>query len=133
MTKFAQGHSGNPLGRKKGMLNKRTQLAKLLEPHAESLIQKAVELALDGDSNALRLCIERLIPKAQAICSKDIGLLDKSFTEKAQTIFNWMASGEIPLANGEALMKSLVLEAKVFETDELIRRIETLEEKKYGK
>lgn len=65
MAQFKPGESGNPAGRKAGTLNKRTQLAKLLEPHAEALINKAIELALDGDSNALRLCMERLIPKAK--------------------------------------------------------------------
>lgn len=61
---FQQGQSGNPNGRPAGSKNRRSQLAKLLEPYAEELIAKAVELARAGDVNALRLCIERLIPKA---------------------------------------------------------------------
>lgn len=64
MAKFQSGQSGNPQGRKAGSSNKNSQLVKLLEPHAEAIIQKTVELALLGDSNALRLCLERLIPKA---------------------------------------------------------------------
>jgi len=62
---FKKGKSGNPNGRPSGVTNKRTQLFKLLEPHAEELIAKAVELACGGDVHALRLCLERLIPKAQ--------------------------------------------------------------------
>lgn len=62
---FKAGQSGNPSGRRRGTPNKRTQLAKLLEPHAEELITKLVELARAGDIQALRLCIERLIPKAE--------------------------------------------------------------------
>jgi len=62
---FQSGRSGNPNGRPKGALSKRTQLVKLLEPHAEALVAKTMELALGGDVNALRLCIERLIPKIQ--------------------------------------------------------------------
>lgn len=65
---FQKGQSGNPAGRPQGALNKRAQLAKLLEPHATNLINKVIELALSGDINALRLCIERLIPKAQHHC-----------------------------------------------------------------
>lgn len=60
---FKKGQSGNPTGRPRGALSKRTQLAKLLEPHAEKLIEKAIQLALEGDMNAMRLCVERLIPK----------------------------------------------------------------------
>jgi len=62
---FQTGQSGNPNGRPKGAISKRLQLNKLLEPHAESLANKVIELALAGDINALRLCIERLIPKAK--------------------------------------------------------------------
>lgn len=63
MTKFKSGESGNLKGRPKGSLNCRTQLIKLIEPHAEQLAAKLIELALSGDISALRLCIERLIPK----------------------------------------------------------------------
>ncbi len=63
--KFLPGESGNPSGRPKGSTNKRTQLTQLLEPRAEEIINKMVALALDGDPNALRLCVERLLPKAQ--------------------------------------------------------------------
>lgn len=65
--KFKQGQSGNPKGRSKGSVNKNTKLVKLLEPHAEALVNKAVELALNGDSNAIRLCIDKLIPKAKDV------------------------------------------------------------------
>lgn len=64
MAGFQKGKSGNPTGKPKGALNKRPPLSKLLEPHAEALIAKMLELALAGDPVALRLCIERLIPKA---------------------------------------------------------------------
>lgn len=64
--KFKKGQSGNLNGRPLGSINKRTKLVELLEPHADALVNKAVELALSGDTNALRLCIERLIPKAKS-------------------------------------------------------------------
>lgn len=62
---FKKGISGNIQGRPKGIVDKRIELRSLLVPHAEALVNKAVELALAGDSNALRLCIDRLIPKAK--------------------------------------------------------------------
>ncbi|MDP3559704.1 MAG: DUF5681 domain-containing protein [Legionellaceae bacterium] len=65
MAKFQKGISGNPLGKKLGTLNKKTQLAKHFEVHAEALIDKTIELGLSGDPVALRLCIERLVPKAK--------------------------------------------------------------------
>ena len=60
---FVKGRSGNPRGRPVGARNKKTlAAAMLLEGESEALTHKAVELALDGDPTALRLCIERILP-----------------------------------------------------------------------
>jgi hypothetical protein len=63
MAKFQKGKSGNPAGRPKGILDRRAALNGFLMLHAESLIEKVVTLALSGDTQALRLCLDRLIPK----------------------------------------------------------------------
>ena len=60
---FQKGQSGNPHGRPAGSRNAATLACEaLLEGQAEALTQKAVELALAGDTIALRLCMERLCP-----------------------------------------------------------------------
>jgi Family of unknown function (DUF5681) len=60
---FQKGQSGNPSGRPKGSRNKATLAAEaLLDGEAEALTRKAVEIALAGDTTALRLCLERLMP-----------------------------------------------------------------------
>lgn len=63
MGKFVKGESGNPKGRPRGIPDKRTALKVLLEPYAEPLARKALELALAGDITALRLCFNILAPK----------------------------------------------------------------------
>lgn len=64
--RFLKGYSGNPRGKLPGTLHKTTRLAKaLLEGEAENLVRKCIELALAGDVTALRLCLERLIPKVE--------------------------------------------------------------------
>jgi hypothetical protein len=53
---------GNP-GRPKGSRNKATLAAEfLLDGEVEALTRKAIELAKAGDTTALRLCIERILP-----------------------------------------------------------------------
>src|SRR5829696_2810004 len=53
---------GNP-GRPKGARHKATLAAEaLLDGEAEGLTRKAVELALSGDTVALRMCLERVVP-----------------------------------------------------------------------
>jgi Family of unknown function (DUF5681) len=61
---FQPGQSGNPAGRPPGARNKATLLAEaLLDGEAEKIIRVAVEKALKGDPVALRLCLERMVPR----------------------------------------------------------------------
>jgi len=56
---FTSGNSGRP----KGSRNKATiAIEGLLEGQAEALTQTAISKALDGDSIALRLCMDRIAP-----------------------------------------------------------------------
>jgi hypothetical protein len=60
---FKKGVSGNPAGKPPGSRNRTTLAVQaLLDGEAERLTRKCVELALQGDSTALRLCMERLVP-----------------------------------------------------------------------
>src|ERR687894_527368 len=55
---FQQGNPGRP----KGSRNKATLAAEaLLDGEAEALTRKAIEMALGGDGQAMRLCLERLV------------------------------------------------------------------------
>ena len=61
---FAKGVSGNPAGRPMGSRNAATEMAQaLLDGEADALVRKCVELALDGNPAAMKLCLERLVPR----------------------------------------------------------------------
>lgn len=62
---FQSGKSGNPSGRPKGLIDKRSTLRGMLEPHAKDIVEKLVSLAKGGDLTALKLCVERLIPRVR--------------------------------------------------------------------
>jgi hypothetical protein len=56
---FKQGNAGRP----KGARNRATLAAEaLLDGEAEALTRKAVELALEGDTFALKICLDRILP-----------------------------------------------------------------------
>src|SRR5437868_12710952 len=58
--------SPNPAGRPPGARNRSTIAAEaLLEGEAESLTRKAVERGLQGDMTALRICLDRLLPRCR--------------------------------------------------------------------
>jgi len=65
--KFTKGHSGNPAGRPVGSKNKCTQFRELLEDDLPALASVLRDKALDGDMNAMRLLLERLVPKVQVV------------------------------------------------------------------
>jgi hypothetical protein len=60
--RFPKGTSGNPAGRPVGSRNKKTLfLEELLDREGEAIIRKTMELALQGNPLALRLCLDRLV------------------------------------------------------------------------
>ena len=62
-TRFKAGRSGNPSGRPRGSRNATTLAVEaLLDGEAETLTRKAIELAKAGDTIALRLCWDRIVP-----------------------------------------------------------------------
>ncbi|CAM4457252.1 MAG: hypothetical protein LEGION0403_FIIPPAGN_02325 [Legionella sp.] len=98
---FKAGQSGNPKGRQKGVPNKRTELAKMLDPHAEELVAKMIELALEGDVTALRLCMERLIPKANR---ESTGIeFQKNISKLKDDILRAALDGRVSIADAERL------------------------------
>jgi Family of unknown function (DUF5681) len=60
---FQPGQSGNPRGKPKGTRHRATRIVEqLLDQDAKLLAQKAKDMALAGDTVALKLCLERLCP-----------------------------------------------------------------------
>src|ERR1041385_1264146 len=58
---FVPGQSGNPTGRPRGSRNKDTVLVEqMFERFGGALANKAVNMALDGNMAAMRLCVSRI-------------------------------------------------------------------------
>jgi hypothetical protein len=61
---FKPGQSGNPAGRPKGVRGKAEIFAEaLLEGETEEIIRAAVKAAKAGELGAIRLCLDRLVPR----------------------------------------------------------------------
>jgi hypothetical protein len=128
--RFSKGQSGNPMGKPKGAKDKRTALRTLLLPHAEDLVKKAVDLALAGDTTALRICIDRIIPMMKA---KDsgvrIGKLEGSLTDQGRTVLTAMSEGSITPDEASTLMQAIGVQARIIAVDELEQRVSAIEER----
>lgn len=128
MPKFKAGTSGNKAGRPPGARDKRTELRELLRPHAAALFQKAVDLALGGDTAALKICLDRLAPalKPQGeLVNLNIPATG-TLTEKAEALFTAAASGKISADAALGLMSLLSGQARVSGSSDL-ERLEAIE------
>ena len=133
MAKFKKGQSGNPAGKPAGTPSKTTKLRALLEPHANELVAKAVALAKAGDTVALRLCLERLIPafKAEGAPVAVEALAGPgTLTEQGRRTIAEMAAGRLSPEDAAAVMQAISALVRVEEMDELRRRVEALESKR---
>jgi hypothetical protein len=132
MAKFLPGISGNPNGRPKGSLSKRTELAKLLEPHANELVEKVISLAKGGEANALKLCIERLIPKAKdEAVILDISDINASnpaeLLELGNTLISETLQGNITSEQASKLFSLLKTQGEMFAVYEMNERLANIE------
>ena len=128
---FKPGKSGNPNGRPKGSKDRRTKYRELFENESEDLIKKVIELAKDGDTTCLKMCIDRIVSpyraKDQKVVLDDIS---GTLTEKGEKIITAMGQGDIAPSDASAMLAALASQARILEIDELEKRVSALENKK---
>ena len=101
----------------------------LLEPHADALVAKAVARALEGDTAALRLCLDRLIPplKASSLpAACDLG--DGTLSQRGEAVMQRVADGTLSPEYGHSLLGALASLATIRAADEIERRVQALEQ-----
>jgi hypothetical protein len=128
---WPKGVSGNPAGRRPGSRNQATlAMAALLEAGAEQLINKAMTMALAGDTTALRLCLERILPaRRDRLVHLDLPPIGtaKEISEAMSTIFHAIGVGQITPGEGEMMANILATQTNVFMAEEMENRLERLE------
>ena len=125
---FAKGQSGNPAGRPKGALGRATRWREALEPHGDALFKIAVERALDGDMQALKLCLERISPPVKATSDPvEFALRGDTLSQKAESVLQAIADGVIDIDSGRRLNGAISDLGKIIEIDSILERLEKLE------
>jgi len=130
--KFKKGTSGNPSGRPIGSRNRATLLAEqLLEGEAEPLIRQCINLAKKGNIHALRLCLERLLPiRKERSIELELPPAQNALDLAAnlQRILAAVGEGRITPGEAQALTEVLNSQAHLFETADMERRLQALED-----
>jgi hypothetical protein len=132
-TRFQPGQSGNPRGRVKGSKNRISLLAQeLLDVDGEAIMLKAIELAKAGEPVALRLCIERILPRRANVVELALPLIRKAHdvADGCAAIIEAAGSGRITLGEAREFMQLLDGQRRAIETHDLAVRVELLEAKR---
>jgi len=128
---FRKGESGNPAGKAPGTRNKATILVQaLLEGEAEAVGRVAVDKALEGDMCALRLVLERLLPKKRdAPVRFKLPKLKsaRDLPRATEAILEAASRGELTPAEAQGLAGILEHHRKALEISELESRVAALE------
>jgi len=129
--RFRKGQSGNPAGRRPGCRNRATLAVEaLLEGEAQALTRKAIELALEGDTTALRLCLERIVPQQKSrTVTVELPCIDRveDLAGAIGSVFQEVAGGRLRLDEGAALVGMLESKRRAMETIDLEKRLRALE------
>ena len=125
---FATGNTGRP----KGSRNKATiAIESLLQGQAEALTQTAIKKALEGDSMALRLCMERIAPapKDKSVSFSLPAMNDAMDASKAaSSVISAVSEGELTPIEGTRVMGLIDSYRRTLELTEIEERIQALEE-----
>ena len=127
-SQFKPGQSGNPRGRPKAKVTT-TELRARLAKETDRIIDSVVQAALQGDTQAARLILERIIPAFKPI-EQPVLLpvnVDAGLTEQGRAVLSSVAAGELSPAQGAALVGAIGTLARVAEIDELAKRVAALE------
>lgn len=132
-TTWKPGQSGNPKGRTPGS-GEIGKLRASISQHVPGIIEAMVAKALEGDSGAARLLLERAIPPIKASDqAHPLNLPEGTLSEQGRAVLFAVAAGELPPAQGAQLVAAIGQLARVVKIDELERRIAALEGSRNGK
>lgn len=130
---FPKGKSGNPAGRPRGARNRATLAAEqLLDGEAEALTRKVIELAKEGDLTALRLCLERILPRRRSRTIRfslppleTVSALPAAYDQ----ILGAVADGVMTIDEAQGISSLLEAKRRAIETTDLTERLERIETK----
>lgn len=124
---FAPGNAGRP----KGSRHRATIAAEaLLDGEANALTRKAIDMAMGGDTVALRLCLERLVPprRDRPIVFALPAISSAVDHPKAlAAVLAAVAAGDLTPTEAEAFASIMEQHRRAIETAEIIERLTALE------
>jgi hypothetical protein len=130
-THFGPGQSGNHAGRPKGSRNRSTlALEAIFEGEAEKLSRRAIEMALEGDGPAMKLCLDRLLsPHRDRSITFDLPAIEtaEDLPRATEAMLRAVASGEITPSEAADIGKAVSAHIEAITAADLHKRLAALE------
>lgn len=127
---FQKGNPGGP-GRPRGRRSRATEAAeKLLEGETETLTRTAIDQAKDGDTTALRLCLERICPpRKDRPVTFTLPEMNNAAdaAQAAGAVLRAVAEGELTPQEAQAVSVLVENYRRTLETEDHERRLAALE------
>ena len=125
--KFNDGNSGRP----RGSRNKATiAIESLFEGQSEALTQAAISKALDGDSVALRLCLDRIAPpmKDKPVIFPLLQMRESTdASQAAGSVLSAVSEGTLTPIEGTRVMGLIDSYRRTLELTDIEKRLKLLE------
>ena len=119
---FKPGNAGRPRGAK----GKKRQM---LESHSDKILKTLIDLAVEGDPTALRLCVDRLLPRLRAEAAPiNVEAASSKIVDIGQSIVDAALSGRISPDSARDILSALSDVAKLKEITEIETRLKALED-----
>jgi len=126
---WAHGQSGNPRGRKPGT-GVVAGLRAGIEKQLPAILDTLAANALDGDTAAAKLLLERTIPPLKSVeLPAPVAMDGDTLSDRGRAVVAALAAGTLAPGQAAALLHGLAALSKLVEWDDLTRRIEALEGK----
>jgi hypothetical protein len=127
MARFKPGESGNPKGRPR-LSPVQVDLRRQIREAAPGIVARLVELAEGGDTSAMKLALDKVLPSLKPqdeTVSLPLGAATPAAS--ARLVLEAVGSGQIAPDAGATLLSALAAQARIIEVSELEGRIAALE------
>jgi hypothetical protein len=125
--RFVKGQSGNAKGRPQGTKTQRA-VAERVGPKLDALVDKLLASALDGDTQAAKLLLDRIAPALKPADGPVSLPLTGRFDDDSKAVLTALGAGEISPSVAAQILAGINASARTAEVTEIGQRLQRLEE-----